>query len=309
MKKLTSDEFIKRSIEKHGEKYDYSKSIYINSKDKVIICCKIHGEFKQTPNEHLSGRGCGKCGGKLKLTKKDFIEKANLVHKNKYFYDDSNYINMKTKICIKCNEHGYFWQSPDNHLRGDSRILSGNGCPKCQNKVKFLEDFIEKANLVHKKKYCYDKAEYKNNREPILILCKKHGYFKQKPINHLSGCGCQLCNSSKGEESIKNILDEKEISHKREFKFKDLKDKYPLRFDFMVSDNNNNIKYLIEFNGRQHYEYCSNFHNDLSDLKKCQIRDQMKIDYCNKNNIKLYIIKYNDDIKEFMIKIIKENNE
>ena len=58
---MSIEEFIKRSIEKHINKYNYSKVEYVNSKYKVIITCKKHGDFKQTPNEHLSGKGCPKC--------------------------------------------------------------------------------------------------------------------------------------------------------------------------------------------------------------------------------------------------------
>ena len=46
----------------HGDFYDYSKVIYINSCTKVIIICPVHGEFEQTPNSHLSGQGCPECG-------------------------------------------------------------------------------------------------------------------------------------------------------------------------------------------------------------------------------------------------------
>ena len=61
MRKLTQDEVIKKFIEKHGDKYDYSKVIYEKSLSKVCIICKEHGEFWQTPGDHLTGDGCSKC--------------------------------------------------------------------------------------------------------------------------------------------------------------------------------------------------------------------------------------------------------
>ena len=56
-KKLTTQEFIKRAKQTHSNKYDYSKTNYVNSQTKIIIICKIHNEFLQKPNNHLSGQG------------------------------------------------------------------------------------------------------------------------------------------------------------------------------------------------------------------------------------------------------------
>jgi hypothetical protein len=75
-KKLTTEEFIKRAKKVHGNKYNYSKVEYVNSSTKVKIICKKHGECKQLPHSHLSGRGCKKCAGRNKTTediKNDFI--------------------------------------------------------------------------------------------------------------------------------------------------------------------------------------------------------------------------------------------
>ena len=63
-KKKTLVEFIQDAIKVHGDKYDYSKVEYNGNKNKVVIICKEHGEFKQTPNSHLKNGGCKKCGHK-----------------------------------------------------------------------------------------------------------------------------------------------------------------------------------------------------------------------------------------------------
>ena len=57
----SKDEFITKARKVHGDKYDYSKVEYINSQTKVCIICPIHGEFWQSPNPHLRGKGCGLC--------------------------------------------------------------------------------------------------------------------------------------------------------------------------------------------------------------------------------------------------------
>lgn len=59
---ITTEEFIKRAKEKHGDTYDYSKSIFTNTTQKVIIICSKHGEFEQLPMAHTTGNLCQKCG-------------------------------------------------------------------------------------------------------------------------------------------------------------------------------------------------------------------------------------------------------
>ena len=66
MWKNNNERFIELSIKKHGKQYDYSKVKYANSKEKVCIICKKHGEFFIEPNAHIQGRGCPFCGNSKK---------------------------------------------------------------------------------------------------------------------------------------------------------------------------------------------------------------------------------------------------
>ena len=75
--KLTTEEFIKRAREVHGDKYDYSKVKYVNSVTEVCIICKEHGDFWQKPRYHLCGNGCPVCGGTKKSSSSIFVERAN----------------------------------------------------------------------------------------------------------------------------------------------------------------------------------------------------------------------------------------
>ena len=124
----SNEEFIEKAKQIHGDKYDYSKVKYVDSKTKVCIVCPKHGEFYQTPNSHLNGHGCFECGivacKPKSLTREEFIEKAKKIHGDRYDYSKVEYINSYTKICIICKEHGEFWQKPNSHL-------SGKGCPRC----------------------------------------------------------------------------------------------------------------------------------------------------------------------------------
>lgn len=93
-KKLTTQEFITRAKLIHGDKYDYTKSVYTFGKDKLLIICPIHGAWHQIASAHLQGRGCKKCGVKhsadiRKTTVEQFINRSNEVHQNKYQYAKS----------------------------------------------------------------------------------------------------------------------------------------------------------------------------------------------------------------------------
>lgn len=127
---MTQEEFLRRSIEVHGDRYDYSKTEYKNDKTKVTIICKKHGDWNQYPGSHIRGFGCQKCGFdstaiKNGMSKDDFIRKAEETHGvDTYDYSKVVFKNSKTKVIIICPEHGEFEQEPTSHM------LS-SGCPKC----------------------------------------------------------------------------------------------------------------------------------------------------------------------------------
>ena len=127
----------------HGNKYDYSKVDYKNNKTKICIICPVHGEFWQTPNSHLSGRGCPKCGGSKKLTKEEFILRSNSKHNNFYNYDKVIYTNVDTKVTIICPNHGDFMQTPSMHMQGQ-------GCPECRRNKISVKNHIIMRNLFKK---------------------------------------------------------------------------------------------------------------------------------------------------------------
>jgi hypothetical protein len=184
--KLDNSIFIQRANVVHNNTYNYSNVEYKNQNTKVSIICNNHGEFLQTPGNHLSGQKCPKCCKNIKYTLDKFIEKANEIHYNKYDYSLTQYKNINTKVKIICKEHGFFEQIPQYHLQS-------YGCYKCSNIVRTNEDFINKSNIVHKNLYDYSDSNYISSKELVIIKCKIHGYFNQTPNDHLNGCGCQKC--------------------------------------------------------------------------------------------------------------------
>jgi hypothetical protein len=133
-KRLTTETFIEKAVEVHGDKYDYSESIYTTAKEKLIIICPIHDRFLQDAFSHTKGVGCPSCANKLNgsRSRKDtqhFIDKANKIHNFRYDYSNSDYIDCETKIEIICKEHGSTWLTPNSHY-------AGCGCKECGDKVR-----------------------------------------------------------------------------------------------------------------------------------------------------------------------------
>ena len=105
---------------------------------------------------------------------------------------------------------------------------------------------------------------------------------------HTTSCGC--ASRSIGEENIAKLLEENNISYSCEYTFADLASKKKLRFDFAIFKDNK-LSHLIEYNGAQHYicpqgKWAEGF-------EQLQKHDQLKKEYCEKNNIRLITIKYN----------------
>lgn len=200
------NDFIKKAIEVHGNKYDYSKVEYINCDTKICIVCPTHGEFYQTPYHHINEKnGCPKCANNVKYTNEEFIEKAKKIHGNKYDYSKLEYEGSLKKVCIICPEHGEFLQTATNHLHG-------SGCPKCVGRNKTTEEFVQELKNIHGYNYDYSLVRYNGVNNPVRLICKKHGEFITTPHNLICGSGCKACGCEKthekqrltNEEFIKN---------------------------------------------------------------------------------------------------------
>lgn len=198
---MTTESFILRANEIHKDDennslYLYTKSNFTKSAVKTTITCRLHGDFQQTPNSHLSGHGCKKCANALiakkqTTTQAEFIRKCEEKHPNKLDYSRTIYINQKTPaifICKTCNSE--FTRDPA-HMLGEGR---GHGCIACNGGVKDdLLTFITKAKLAHGDKYKYHLVEYINSLTKVKIECEKGHIFEQTPNHHVGGDGCRRC--------------------------------------------------------------------------------------------------------------------
>lgn len=289
MKQITPSEFIEKSKTVHGDKYDYKKTTYKNSKIKVTITCPEHGDFEQIPYDHFSGHGCNKCAVKFKfikltLTTEQFIEKAKSIHGDKYSYDKVIYKNSNTKIVITCDIHGDFNQQAGSHLQGI-------GCPNCKAdklrdiKLSNTNDFIEKARAIHGDRYDYSDTIYEKSKKKILIICPVHGEFIQHAGSHLRGVGCPNCKESKGEKLISEILDKYNIKYIREYKIPNTNTRF--RYDFYLPDHN----LLIEFHGGQHF-FPVEFFGGVEVFNYTRKNDAFKKEIAKLINIRLIEITY-----------------
>lgn len=185
---VSTEEFVRRAKDVHGDLYTYEKSEYINNSAPVCITCRTHGDFYQSPSNHVNGKtGCPECFGKHRHSKETWVALAVAVHGDKYGYSEVEYLNAKTKVKIRCGEHGYFFQTPNNHL-------ASQGCQKCAGNIPISRDqWIDRAKEVHGDKYDYSEVAYSTSKTKVKVICKKHGPFYQEAGAHSRGYGCPKC--------------------------------------------------------------------------------------------------------------------
>lgn len=162
---LTTAVFVKRAKKAHGNAFDYSKTVYVRSDDKVVVRCIKHDyTFEQFPLNHIRGHGCDKCAKDLSSIRyskpySQFLKEARLIHGNRYKYRKESYKRSHLKLDIHCDLHGWFSQSGSSHL-------TGQGCRQCgydlsgYNRTSF-EGLCKKNN--------------NGNGLMYVIHCKEHG--------------------------------------------------------------------------------------------------------------------------------------
>jgi hypothetical protein len=270
--------FIERSKEKHGDKYDYSKCIYKHSHKNIIIICKKHGEFEQTPASHLHGAGCQKCGIELanknkRRSTQEFIRMAKRIHGNKYGYDLVIYTGCFTKVKIRCHTHGIFKQSPNLHL-------CGNGCNECRiDKMRKGDDyrktksqFIKDAKKVYGNKYNYKLVNYINRATKVKIICPIHGIFTKTPGHHLEGGGCPKCQRIKHNDLIR----------KSRYQFiKEARKIHGKKYNYKMVDYKgcfNNVEIICRRHGIFKKSPQKHLRGDGCNRCKCEKREQSRIE-------------------------------
>ncbi len=212
--KPTIEELIKRAKEMHGDIYDYSLTKYTNAKTKIKIICPIHGVFEQTPDSHIRGRGCQKCGiDKFKNSRRsntdNFIKKAKEIHGDIYDYSLVDYTNNTSKIIIICAEHGKFLLSPKSHLTKKS------GCPFCTSSIgeRDIYKYLTKKEIPFEFQKTFKDCKYKHVLHFDFYLPKENICIEYDGIQHFKSVkyfgGEKAFRSRNKRDKIKNAFIEK----------------------------------------------------------------------------------------------------
>ena len=220
LKRRSTQEWIdERFIPTHGDLYDYSSIVHSDwskKSDKIIIICRVHGEFNQTNNNHATGTGCPHCFKEKNSVNSNernnaYFSLAKEVHGDVYDYSATEYTGDTVKLSIICHkkdingvEHGAFIKKAGAHTTGKQ------GCTKCgierkKQKLSYtLKQSIDIANNKHCYKYDYSHiTEYDNSHTKVDINCPIHGLFGVKWYIHTQGSGCPSCYPSSSEIELK----------------------------------------------------------------------------------------------------------
>lgn len=117
---FTTDDFIKRGREHFKDKYDYSKTVYVNKRSKVTITCPVHGDFEQMAQEHLEGHGCNQCKFDAKKENQILPKETWLERISQYplisFKDETQIKNYHGMVDLVCKIHGEFTKIGRAHV-------------------------------------------------------------------------------------------------------------------------------------------------------------------------------------------------
>jgi DNA-directed RNA polymerase subunit RPC12/RpoP len=311
MKRLTPEYFRKNFEEKFNGEYELIDE-YINMRTKITVKHIYCGNtFPILPyNIVTNNQGCPNC--RYKKSSKSLIQEAaertlcklNKICESEGYKIIGEYKGYEEKIAIKHIDCDNIY-----NVTPSSFINRGTRCPKCSRKNlykrrrKTPEQYLKEFNIATNGEYKL-LTPYKNKRTKVLVKHLKCNHeFPVLPLSITQdNTGCPKCNESKGEKEIRKFLSLYNVKYIEQYKFENCKNKRSLPFDFAIFNNDNTLKCLIEYQGIQHYKKTGYF-KGIEKLKYTKQNDQIKRDYCNKNNILLIEIPYTkfDFIKKILI--------
>lgn len=199
---MSTEEFIDRATKIHNGKYSYEKVEYTGINNQVIITCPIHGDFKQTPNNHLQGSGCKMCmKEKFSLGQEEFIKRARKIHGDKYDYSKVKYVNGQTKVTIICPIHGEFQQTAERHILGQ-------GCKLCkESKLERSTDlFLTNNNIQFERE---KRFSWLGQKRLDFYIPQFNAAIECQGLQHFQATGYIY-----GEEKLKRTIESDEIKRK-----------------------------------------------------------------------------------------------
>lgn len=284
MKNKLTIELVREFVESNS-KCELVSDIYLNSKQKLKFKCSCGKIFETSFDtfKNAQQRQCSCCGIEVRASKKRAnLNIAKLVFKeNGFELLSTEYINARTKLLAKDSEGYKVFITLDNLKSGKNpqRFYQGNIYT------------IENIKLWLKKNNCNFSIvsnEFISAINKLEFKCLKGHYFETSWNKVQSqNIGCPFCAKSKGEQVIRKYLTDRGFNFEQEKTFDSCKYKKKLRFDFYIKE----LNVCIEFQGIQHYKPINYFGGESrynSQVKK----DNIKVNFCKENNIKLIRIPY-----------------
>lgn len=313
---LSRTEFIKKVQEKMKSYdipiswYDWKEMEYVNPSRSAKIKCKKHNEevtrvkafnfFTGTPL-------CPECN-RIAVKQKNFMEKIHELY-NDRFVLLSDFIGYNSPITLGCTLHG---KTPypvvvakPSTIWGSTNKYGSIECKECKrvNQLNKFKNTIynlnnERFKDENEKPYSYPNldSEFKKMTDDINIVChkmgpngKEHGMFPQTPANHSAGQGCPICQESKNQIHIKNLLSVNDYEFETEKQFKELGNQ---KFDFYIPEPGY-VNILIEYDGEQHFEprFAKSEYTRQLNYNILYESDNLKNQFIETNNLGLGLIR------------------
>ena len=285
-----TENFVNKAKKIHGDRYDYSKVNFINNRTKVVINCPLHGDFTQTPKNHLRGQGCPKCGKEYARTchsgdYTSFVNEVKSRFGDRYSFPniEVEYENSHSKVTVKCNLCGNIYKK----IACDVLTSKTGGCWCKENKDKYI-DFETLQNKIDMFQISYFTGDKKISTDKVVVTCRKCGSVREAKIKSLLNgkCGCKKCMGIKSG-NLKRIPTENALSN--------LAEKYPtIKFDENTYINTTkNIRCYCKKCGHEFYRSYNSFMNPKANTEE-------PCPKCNKEKISQERTKTNDKFIEDM---------
>lgn len=257
---------------------------YVKSRSKITIRCSEGHEWTVAPYWLTDNNWCRKCTDREKKTRENFYQ----VVENKGGMVNGQYNGVRSILDFTCNQ-GHYWKAAVQD------ILREQWCANCSMGIdRSYQELLE----IVKKKEGKIEGKYYNNKCRLTFTCKAGHQWSTKAFNIKCGTWCPHCRISKGEQELITIFNNLGIEHKTQFILHDLLNR---RYDFMFTYNED--KYILEYDGQQHFDFVSFFHKEYDEFLRRQEIDRLKTYIALRSNYKVIRIDYTQrDNLEFHVR-------
>lgn len=293
-KKKTTEEFKAEIKNLVGDEYVLLTE-YKSAHEKIVLLHNIADcgyEWVTTRSVFLNGHRCGKCSGLMRKDSSQYSKEVLDIVGDEYTVL-GEYLGNKKPIRMRHNNTScgnYEWDIAPHSFQH-----LGTRCPSCYGNIqKAPQQFKKEVEELYSGEFQVV-GEYKSKNTKVKMLhrtCGEYWFVNPGDILH-KGSGCPTCKESKGEKKIRNLLTEYKLKFESQFKIKGCKNKRLLPFDFAVKDENNQVLFLIEYQGNQHFEPTELFGGMEAFEERCK-NDKIKKQFCETNRIPLLIIHFQD---------------